>query len=104
LGRDAHDTIHHPRPDGSPLPRDDASFNLEDNDMQPATPTPAAPASVLCTVGHSTRSLDELVSVLQSSGVQALVDVRSVPRSRRNPQFERAAVAWRRKDAISVAA
>jgi uncharacterized protein (DUF488 family) len=41
------------------------------------------------TVGHSTRSLEELVAVLQSAGVRELVDVRTVPRSRRNPQFER---------------
>ncbi len=45
------------------------------------------------TVGHSTRSLEELVAVLRPAGVQELVDVRSVPRSRRHPQFERGALA-----------
>jgi uncharacterized protein (DUF488 family) len=45
--------------------------------------------STIYTVGHSTRSLDELVAVLRSAGVQPLVDVRSVPRSRRHPQFGR---------------
>ncbi|MFP3713505.1 DUF488 family protein [Puerhibacterium sp. TATVAM-FAB25] len=39
------------------------------------------------TVGHSTRSLDELVALLRAHGVQRVVDVRTVPRSRRNPQF-----------------
>jgi uncharacterized protein (DUF488 family) len=44
---------------------------------------------VVYTVGHSTRSLQELVEVLGSAGIQMLVDVRSVPRSRRHPQFTR---------------
>ncbi len=39
------------------------------------------------TVGHSTRSLEELVQLLRENGVGCLVDVRTVPRSRRNPQF-----------------
>ncbi len=39
------------------------------------------------TIGHSTRSLQELVGLLRGASVQALVDVRSVPRSRRHPQF-----------------
>jgi uncharacterized protein (DUF488 family) len=41
------------------------------------------------TVGHSTRSLDELVAVLDGAGVRELVDVRTVPRSRRHPHFNR---------------
>ncbi len=39
------------------------------------------------TVGHSTRPLDELVAMLTSAGVTRLLDVRSIPRSRTNPQF-----------------
>ena len=39
------------------------------------------------TVGHSTRSLDELIVVLRQWAVQTVVDVRTVPRSRTNPQF-----------------
>ena len=39
------------------------------------------------TVGHSTRSVAELVALLRQAGVALLVDVRSVPRSRANPQF-----------------
>jgi len=41
------------------------------------------------TVGHSTRTLDELSTLLRSSGVATLVDIRTVPRSRHNPQFNR---------------
>ena len=41
------------------------------------------------TIGHSTHSIEEFVALLRSAGVQFLVDVRTVPRSRRNPQFNR---------------
>lgn len=44
---------------------------------------------VIFTVGHSTRSLDELVALLRAHGVERLVDVRRMPRSLRNPQFNR---------------
>lgn len=46
-----------------------------------------APASVLWTIGHSTRSVEELLTLLNVYGIQRLVDVRTVPRSRHNPQF-----------------
>lgn len=39
------------------------------------------------TIGHGTRPLDELVSILQEAGVRTLVDVRRFPGSRHNPQF-----------------
>jgi uncharacterized protein (DUF488 family) len=41
----------------------------------------------LFTVGHSTRSMDAFLAVLASARVQRVVDVRSVPGSRRNPHF-----------------
>lgn len=44
---------------------------------------------VVFTIGHSTRSFDELVGLLRAHGVARLVDVRTIPRSRRNPQFNR---------------
>jgi uncharacterized protein (DUF488 family) len=40
------------------------------------------------TIGHSTRSIDELVAALNAVGVEVLVDVRSLPGSRRVPQFD----------------
>lgn len=40
-------------------------------------------------VGHSNRSLDELVRILKSRGVGALADIRSYPRSKRNPNFNK---------------
>ncbi|HSR26528.1 MAG TPA: DUF488 domain-containing protein, partial [Candidatus Eisenbacteria bacterium] len=47
----------------------------------------------LFTVGHSTRSLDELVSLLREHEITLLADVRTVPGSRRMPHFARAALA-----------
>lgn len=41
------------------------------------------------TVGHSTRTIEEFVHLLDSFGIEAVADVRTVPRSRRNPQFDR---------------
>jgi uncharacterized protein (DUF488 family) len=42
---------------------------------------------VIYTIGHSTRSAQELIALLREAGVDLLVDVRTVPRSRFNPQF-----------------
>ena len=47
----------------------------------------AWPRGTVFTVGHSTRSVDELIGLLKQAGVDLLVDVRSIPRSRTNPQF-----------------
>ena len=44
------------------------------------------------TVGHGTRSAAELVDVLASAGAETLIDVRRFPGSRRNPQFNAAAL------------
>jgi len=41
------------------------------------------------TVGHSTRPLAEFIALLSGHSVSRLVDVRTVPRSRHNPQFNR---------------
>jgi uncharacterized protein (DUF488 family) len=41
----------------------------------------------LYTIGHSTRSVDELVGILRAWCVTRLVDIRTMPRSRTNPQF-----------------
>ena len=46
-------------------------------------------APVVLTVGHSTRALETFIQLLQAHGVKRVLDVRTVPRSRRNPQFNR---------------
>ena len=45
--------------------------------------------ALLCTIGHSTRALDELVEALRAHQIQTLVDIRAFPMSRRLPQFNR---------------
>ncbi|MGA2890949.1 MAG: DUF488 domain-containing protein [Terracidiphilus sp.] len=39
------------------------------------------------TVGHSTRSIEEFLELLRAHGVKEIVDIRSIPKSRHNPQF-----------------
>jgi uncharacterized protein (DUF488 family) len=51
------------------------------------------PATTIYTVGHSTRSSEELLALLGEAGVERLADVRAFPSSRRHPQFNRDALA-----------
>jgi uncharacterized protein (DUF488 family) len=46
----------------------------------------------LYSVGHSTRSLDEMLALLEENGVEVLADVRTAPGSRRLPQFGRSSL------------
>ncbi len=41
------------------------------------------------TIGHSTRSIEDFIGILEAHGIRRLIDVRTVPRSRHNPQFNR---------------
>lgn len=45
------------------------------------------------TIGHSNRSLDDFVALLRGPGIERVVDVRTVPRSRSNPQFNKDTIA-----------
>ena len=45
--------------------------------------------ATLYTIGHSTRSLDELIEALQAHSIATLADIRSFPMSRRLPHFNR---------------
>lgn len=42
---------------------------------------------LIYTIGHSTRPFDEFVAVLRAHAIEAVADVRTVPKSRHNPQF-----------------
>lgn len=42
---------------------------------------------VIFTIGHSTRSIEDFIEVLKANKIEAVVDVRTIPRSRHNPQF-----------------
>jgi uncharacterized protein (DUF488 family) len=50
-------------------------------------------AATVYTIGHSTRSSEELLALLREAGVERLADVRAFPSSRRHPQFNRDALA-----------
>ena len=45
--------------------------------------------SSLWTIGHSTRSIEEFLKLLEAHGIRLLIDVRTTPYSRHNPQFNR---------------
>jgi len=52
----------------------------------------AKPSPIVLTIGHSTRTLEEFLGLLQAHGATLVVDVRTVPRSRHNPQFDEASL------------
>lgn len=59
------------------------------------TETPEKPpddALLVCTIGHSNRSFAAFLNLLRDNGVQHVLDVRTVPGSRHNPQFGREAL------------
>ena len=60
----------------------------------PTTP-PFQDRPTIYTIGHSTRSAEEMLALLMNPGVRLVVDVRAFPSSRRNPQFNQGALAAR---------
>lgn len=67
---------------GAPLARE----TEEEPETAPAPAAGERPRRVL-TIGHSNRTLDEFVALLKANGADMVVDVRKMPRSRSNPQF-----------------
>ena len=51
---------------------------LEDSQWQPNT---------IFTIGHSTHPIEEFIGILKAYDIKTLVDIRTIPRSRHNPQF-----------------
>jgi uncharacterized protein (DUF488 family) len=64
--------------DGAPRTSDDLAAEKQ-----------AWDGAVIFTIGHSTRAQTELIALLKHYGVATLADVRTIPRSRHNPQFNR---------------
>jgi uncharacterized protein (DUF488 family) len=54
---------------------------------QPPPQDAAWPVGTVFTVGHSTLPIERFLELLATYGIEQLADVRTVPRSRRNPQF-----------------
>src|SRR5512141_2787485 len=48
---------------------------------------------LVCTIGHSNRSIGTFVELLRANEIVRVLDVRTVPRSRHNPQFNRETLA-----------
>ena len=59
----------------------------------------AFPEGAIYTVGHSTLPIDSFIDLLRVYGIELLADVRTVPRSRYNPQFNSDALAQSLKQA-----
>lgn len=55
--------------------------------------TPRKEKLRIFTVGHSTRPITDFINILQANGVEQLIDIRTIPKSRRNPQFGNKALA-----------
>lgn len=49
--------------------------------------------AVIYTIGHSTHSAEEFIALLEAYGIKALIDIRTIPRSRHNPQFNKEELA-----------
>ena len=54
---------------------------------KPLVESIAWPPGTIFTIGHSTLPIEHFVAVLNAYRVECLADVRTIPRSRRNPQF-----------------
>ena len=57
--------------------------------MSERAPSGAPRRAQIYSIGHSTRSEQEFIELLQLHGIATLADVRTIPRSRHNPQFNR---------------
>ena len=71
----------------------------ESNRTSEHHPSKLSIPSVMWTIGHSTRPIDEFMGLLQTHGIHLLTDVRITPYSRRNPQFHSDALAKSLADA-----
>jgi uncharacterized protein (DUF488 family) len=47
----------------------------------------AVNTELVCTIGHSNRSIEEFMDLLRQNDIQCVLDIRTVPKSRHNPQF-----------------
>ena len=57
------------------------------SDANHANDLPQTGAPLVCTIGHSNRTIEVFVDLLRANEVARVIDVRTIPRSRHNPQF-----------------
>ena len=55
--------------------------------MDKPVPSDQWPAGTVFTVGHSTLPIERFIQILKTYGIECLLDIRTVPKSRHNPQF-----------------
>jgi uncharacterized protein (DUF488 family) len=60
---------------------------------RPSPPQAQWPKGAIFTLGHSTLPIERFLALLRTYGVERLVDIRTIPRSRYNPQFNSDALA-----------
>lgn len=78
---------HLPEPPGPPRmpsPSSERCRRAARSDAAPCGETVPLP---FCTIGHSNRTLAEFVGLLSDAHIEAVVDIRKIPRSRANPLF-----------------
>src|ERR1700751_3469317 len=63
--------------------------SIKTSDLRTKTMPRVEPSPIVLTIGHSIRTLEEFIGLLQAHGVTRVVDVRTVTRSRHNPQFNK---------------
>jgi hypothetical protein len=74
---------------------DTATHALRPVAMTEHPPPQAAhwPEGTVFTLGHSTLPIERFIALLQTYGTERLLDIRTIPRSRHNPQFNNTALA-----------
>jgi uncharacterized protein (DUF488 family) len=65
----------------------------EPSEEHPPSQPAQWPQGAVFTIGHSTLPIERFIALLKSYGIERLVDIRTMPRSRHNPQFNDAALA-----------
>jgi uncharacterized protein (DUF488 family) len=66
---------------------------LRYDENQAMKPRPKENPLTVFTIGHSTRPIGEFIHLLQAHAIRQLLDIRTIPKSRRNPQFNTDALA-----------
>ena len=61
--------------------------------MPRAKPRSSRTPLTIFTIGHSTRPIEDFIELLRANGVTQLIDIRTIPKSRHNPQFNSDALA-----------
>jgi uncharacterized protein (DUF488 family) len=67
-------------------------MNLHFCEWRMKKPRAKSPLTIF-TIGHSTHPIGEFIELLQSHGVEQILDIRTIPKSRHNPQFNTDALA-----------